>query len=375
MPSPSAAAIFLLRLGTLPFVAAACAFAEVWMRGDDALLPIGMREPTRFLLVCHAAIILAFIGGLQQGAGLHASMSAATPLVVGGIAAALLGLAAIVGAHFGASRQAAVGLAVAYAAQAWLERGPLRPPPMSRPLMLPDARVAPMLTAVAALGLAALEGGAAKLLDRAALALAAAIHAPILTAHLRSSSAHARFGRVAVGTTNPCKLGAVRTALQTYPLVASHAAVQGVKGIASGVSEQPMTVEETATGARNRAEAAHKAHGGGPGVLALGVESGLFMVSGAHFDVCVVSAYDGTTHHLGLSCAFEIPPPILRHVLTGGLDLSQACNTAQITSDPKLGEHGGLISILSHGRVTRLDYTVQAVMMALFFAENPRWYS
>jgi hypothetical protein len=34
--------------------------------------------------------------------------------------------------------------------------------------------------------------------------------------------------------------------------------------------------------------------------------------------------------------AFEIPPPILRHVLTGGLDLSQACNTAQITSDPKL---------------------------------------
>jgi non-canonical (house-cleaning) NTP pyrophosphatase len=38
-------------------------------------------------------------------------------------------------------------------------------------------------------------------------------------------------------------------------------------------------------------------------------------------------------------------------------------------------EHGGLISLLSHGRVTRLDYTVQALTMALFFSENPRWYS
>ena len=130
-----------------------------------------------------------------------------------------------------------------------------------------------------------------------------------------------------------------------------------------------MGMNETSRGARNRAEAAHAAQGGGKGVLGLGIESGLFVLEGRHFDVCVVSAYDGSEHHLGLSCAFEIPPQILSHVLKGGLDLSQACNASGITSDPKLGEHGGLIAILSAERVTRLDYTVQAITMALFFAE------
>ena len=63
-------------------------------------------------------------------------------------------------------------------------------------------------------------------------------------------------------------------------------------------------------------------------------------------------------------------PQILRHVLgPERCDLSQACNRSGITSDPKLGEHGGLIAILSAERVTRLDYTVQAITMALFFGE------
>ena len=38
------------------------------------------------------------------------------------------------------------------------------------------------------------------------------------------------------------------------------------------------------------------------------------------------------------SCAFEIPPPILRHVTRGGLDLSQACHASGITDGNALAE-------------------------------------
>ena len=39
-----------------------------------------------------------------------------------------------------------------------------------------------------------------------------------------------------------------------------------------------------------------------------GVESGLFSFDGGatYFDVCAVSLYDGVSHHLGLSCAFQV---------------------------------------------------------------------
>ena len=46
-------------------------------------------------------------------------------------------------------------------------------------------------------------------------------------------------------------------------------------------------------------------------MLALGIESGIFEVSGRYYDGCFVCAYDGARHHLGLSCAFEVPPRAL----------------------------------------------------------------
>ncbi|MFW6097594.1 MAG: DUF84 family protein, partial [Chloroflexota bacterium] len=60
---------------------------------------------------------------------------------------------------------------------------------------------------------------------------------------------------VAVGSTNPAKLEAVREAVVQ---VWSQAEVRGV-AVASGVSEMPMSDEECLTGARNRAQAARMA--------------------------------------------------------------------------------------------------------------------
>ncbi len=229
------------------------------------------------------------------------------------------------------------------------------------------------------------------------------------------------YAAVVVGSLNQCKLKAVRNVVRTYPRLARAQDVHGVS-VPSGVSEQPLTLEETTRGAKSRAQAAFAAYRSSdaacrrsyagccssdaacrssdaacrssdaacrssdaaccssdaacstPSLVALGIESGLFSMEGTYFDVCVVSAYDGREHHLGLSCAFQIPPRILSNVLDHGMDLSQASNAAGITKDPKLGEHQGLIGILSHGRLSRLSYTETAVHTALLWAENARWY-
>ena len=72
-----------------------------------------------------------------------------------------------------------------------------------------------------------------------------------------------------------------------------------------GVAEQPMGMDVTAQGAKNRAKAAydneHPVANAGLGrrrLLSPGIESG-FELDGRHYDVCIVSAYDGATHRLG----------------------------------------------------------------------------
>lgn len=214
---------------------------------------------------------------------------------------------------------------------------------------------------------------------------------PLLVSSLRSGlrnlrlamRAKPRFAVVAIGTKNKCKLAAVAQTLGACPSVARAHAIAAFP-VASGVSEQPMGLDETARGASSRAEAAYaeaissQASGGMASgeVLAIGIESGLYqpVTADGWYDVCVVSAYDGKEHRFGLSCSFEIPPAIMRFVLERKMDLSEACNAAGITDDPHLGEHGGLIGILSQQRVTRLDYTVQALQTALFFVDNQKWY-
>ena len=429
MTTASSTAIALVRIGTVPFIAYTALFAAVSL--DIVSVPLAFSATVRLALVCHAGIILAFIGGLQQAAvvamevaresspsekvAAAISSSGGSALVAASIAIAICACAAALGAATrGATALEPLGLSVAYGCQLSIESFVL--PCALRRIVLADARRVPMLIAMLSLTACAVDASVEPpVLAACAAAMAALVTALHSLASTEASSAPAAerplFGAVAVGTTNPCKLSAVRAALARYPEVAAArgtgTGAETERGwsahkVASGVSEQPMSLEETARGARNRAAAAHAAavemHAGarvpraggsattsaaaadGP-VLALGIESGLFALEydgrRRYFDVCVVSAYDGARHHLGLSCAFEIPQPILRHVLEEGMDLSQACNVSAITTDPKIGEHGGLIGLLSSSRITREEYTVQALNTALFFAAAAArpWYA
>jgi inosine/xanthosine triphosphatase len=173
--------------------------------------------------------------------------------------------------------------------------------------------------------------------------------------------------KVVVGSKNQAKVNAVAEILLEYPHLAG-AEVSGVEA-ASGVSDQPKSLEETIQGAKNRAKAAFKDCD-----YSVGLESGLMQVPGSksgYMDVCVCAIYDGTEFHLGLSSAWEFPDVATTELMiTGGLDMSQAINKMGMTKNPQIGSAEGAIGILTKGKMSRKEYTKQALRTALIHLEQ-----
>ena len=47
------------------------------------------------------------------------------------------------------------------------------------------------------------------------------------------------------------------------------------------------------------------------------------------------------------------------------MDLTAAFNKVGLCKDPKIGDKGGVLAIVTGNRVTRPDYTVQSIQMAI----------
>ncbi len=173
-----------------------------------------------------------------------------------------------------------------------------------------------------------------------------------------------------VGTKNPAKIEAVREIIKDYDFLKS-ATVAGVE-VESGISEQPLSLEETVQGAKTRAKNAFKNCD-----YSFGLESGMFPVpysKTGYMDTGVCAIYDGKEYHLGLSSCFEYPKKITQLVLREGLNISEATRQTGLTNHEYVGYAEGTIGILTKGRVTRKDYTKQSVAMALIHLENPDLY-
>lgn len=82
-------------------------------------------------------------------------------------------------------------------------------------------------------------------------------------------------------------------------------------------------------------------------------------------DVCVCVIFDGGDHYVGLSSAWEVPKQILQLMFTEGLNMSQAAHKIGVTTNPNVGSAEGLIGIVTKGRLTRKDYTKEAIRAAL----------
>ena len=172
--------------------------------------------------------------------------------------------------------------------------------------------------------------------------------------------------RINIASKNPVKVEAVREVVGAYGLLRG-SEISSLE-VGSGVSEQPKSLEETVQGAINRAMRSFKDCN-----YSFGIESGLMSVpqtKTGSMDFCACAIYDGAKCHIGLSCAFEFPPVVTKMIHEQGIDANEAFYRCGLTKDRKVGSSDGAIGLLTNGRMTRKDYTKQAVQMALIHLEN-----
>ena len=178
---------------------------------------------------------------------------------------------------------------------------------------------------------------------------------------------------VAIGSTNKVKVQAVEAVIQGYPQFVDARLVP--ISADSEVSDQPLSLEETIRGAKNRAKNAFAACDAC--TYSFGIESGLFEAPGTETGFLygsICSIYDGTRYAIGISCGFEVPPAVLDLVRSDGLELCNAVHQAGVTANPKLGAAEGLIGLLTQGRIDRQKYTEQCITTALIQLENSHLY-
>jgi inosine/xanthosine triphosphatase len=171
---------------------------------------------------------------------------------------------------------------------------------------------------------------------------------------------------IAVGSTNPVKIAAVRTvATRAFPGVE----VVGL-GIASGVSEQPWGDEETRRGALNRAQAALLAAGSDLGV---GLEGGVLETEMGLFTCAWCVVVDGGEGiGVGGGVHMLLPRSVARALRAGG-ELGPAMD--HLTGQHNTKQAQGAVGILTGGLSNRSSAYGQLVAMALAPFVNMEYYT
>jgi inosine/xanthosine triphosphatase len=171
---------------------------------------------------------------------------------------------------------------------------------------------------------------------------------------------------IAVGSTNPVKIAAVRMiATRAFP----GAEVVG-HSIASGVSEQPWGDEETRRGALNRAQAVLLATGSDLGV---GLEGGVLETEMGLMTCAWCVVVDGGGRiGVGGGVHMRLPPPVARALQAGG-ELGPAMD--QLTGQHNTKQAQGAVGILTGGLSNRGSAYGQLVAMALGPFVKAEYYS
>jgi inosine/xanthosine triphosphatase len=171
---------------------------------------------------------------------------------------------------------------------------------------------------------------------------------------------------ISVGSTNKAKISAVCEVIADSSF--KEAKILAVK-TESSVSNQPLTLEETLQGAKNRARNAFIPSS----TYSIGIESGLMKVD-TYMNISVCAIFDGERFYVGFSSSFEVPPILVERILNAGLDLSQACLETGVSSNVNIGSTEGLIGILTNGKIDRKAYSKECITMAMVQLEHSHLY-
>jgi len=171
---------------------------------------------------------------------------------------------------------------------------------------------------------------------------------------------------IAVGSTNPAKVGAVEAVARRAFAKARVVPV----AVESGVAAQPLSARETAAGARNRAAAALAAVPGA--ALGIGLEGGLEPTPGGGdlVNCCAIAGADGRVS-IAWGVRFPLPPAVVERLRAGeelGYVIDELAGVA--------GGKGrlGAVGILTEGLVTREAVWEQAIACALIPHRKPGLY-
>ena len=203
---------------------------------------------------------------------------------------------------------------------------------------------------------------------------------------------------VAVGSKNPCKVNAVRSAFQvTFPdatiVISQHS-------VPSGVPDQPFGDHETQLGARNRARAAYDETRSDHDTcdFAVGLEGGIDIVdkmtndetstgrkdlwcmawmavlgkgsetctSAKHIDSNFVPSETSRLQEiwgLAKTSSFQLPEEICNLVLTENMELGDADDKVFDRVNSKQGE--GTVGVLTRSMIDRAGYYDHAIKLAM----------
>ena len=172
--------------------------------------------------------------------------------------------------------------------------------------------------------------------------------------------------RVAVGSTNPVKVAAVREVL-----AAAGASVEITSiGVPSTVRDQPIGDDETIRGAVARASAAREATGAELGV---GIEGGVVELSDGSMRTCAWAAIVGADGVTGIGGSLAMPlPHAVAELVRGGLELGHAMDRYVNERNTKHGK--GAVGILTAGLVDRQRAYESLVSYALAPFITPELY-
>ena len=166
--------------------------------------------------------------------------------------------------------------------------------------------------------------------------------------------------RVAVGSTNPVKIKAVRNTLKRLSIKAS---VKGVE-VSSDAPPQPIGQNSIIKGAIGRARRALRSGNFDVGV---GIEAGLVNVThvqSGFLDVewCAIVDKRGAVT-LGHSSGFEYPRVVIEAVMEEKEEIAKVME--RLTGIKNIGRRMGAIGYLSRGKLNRIKFTEQAVFTAM----------
>ena len=171
--------------------------------------------------------------------------------------------------------------------------------------------------------------------------------------------------KVVVASRNPVKIAATRSGFQTY---FDQIDIEGAS-IESGVSDQPMSDEETLRGARNRA--ANAALKFPEANFWVGIEGGVERKNAnlLAFAWIVILGKDGSGE--SRTTTFSLPHEVIA-LIDKGYELGHANDVIFKKHNSK--QKSGAVGLLTRNKLTRTQLYTQAVQLALIPLINQEMY-